>query len=266
VPHFYWRLVKRTPRLLWRALTGLDTVTGLLTLAFGAVGVGAWQQLLPWWSPFVAFAVILFYGFLRENYEEYLQVQTNTALDVSRLKAYESRDTDRIILELLPSREWTHQTLPKRDAEGYAECLVGYDPEYDGYHPGTRTTFSVGALGGEFSVTLGHEAYQNPDPRDSSQPIEPFSVETHLFVLRCSDGEESVDRHLVVFSEDNILLQHNPEPYKPTWGYIVSATVRLLGLPEGKYGFEVRDRTNAPGRGVLYRNMHLTVSKLDVRP
>jgi cyanate permease len=74
----------------------LDKVAGALTLVFAAVGVGAWQQLLPWWAPFAAFAIILFYGFLRENYEEYLRVETNTALDVSRLKAYESRDTDRV--------------------------------------------------------------------------------------------------------------------------------------------------------------------------
>src|SRR5215208_5363152 len=72
---FYWRLVKRTPLLLWRALTGMDKVTGALALAFGAVGLSTWQQWLPWWSPFVAFGVILLYGFLRENYEEYLTVE-----------------------------------------------------------------------------------------------------------------------------------------------------------------------------------------------
>jgi hypothetical protein len=65
---FYWRLVKRTPVLLWRALTGLDTITGALALAIGAVGLSAWQRLLPWWSPFAALGVILFYGFLREIY------------------------------------------------------------------------------------------------------------------------------------------------------------------------------------------------------
>jgi hypothetical protein len=75
VLRFYWRLVKRTPVLLWRALTGLDTITGALALVFGAVGLSAWQQLLPWWSPFVAFGIILFYGFLRENYEAYLAVE-----------------------------------------------------------------------------------------------------------------------------------------------------------------------------------------------
>ena len=56
-------------------LTGLDKVTGALALVFGAVGLSAWHQLLPWWSLFVAFGAILFYGFLRENYEEYLAVE-----------------------------------------------------------------------------------------------------------------------------------------------------------------------------------------------
>jgi hypothetical protein len=72
---FYWRLVKRTPVLLWRALTGLDTITGALALAIGAVDLSAWQRLLPWWSPFAALGVILFYGFLREIYESYLVVE-----------------------------------------------------------------------------------------------------------------------------------------------------------------------------------------------
>ncbi len=72
---FYWRLVRRTPPLLWRALRGLDTATGVLTLVFGAVGFGAWQQLLPWWTPFAAFGLILFYGFLRTNHDEYLTVE-----------------------------------------------------------------------------------------------------------------------------------------------------------------------------------------------
>jgi hypothetical protein len=76
VLRFYWRLVKRTPVLLWRAVTGLDKIIGALVLVFGAVGLSAWQQLLPWWSPFVAFGTILFYGFLRENYEEYAAVES----------------------------------------------------------------------------------------------------------------------------------------------------------------------------------------------
>lgn len=72
---FYWRLVKRTPSLLWQSLTGLDKIAGALTLAFGAFGVGAWQQLVPVWSPFAAFGVIFLYGFLRANYEEHLAVE-----------------------------------------------------------------------------------------------------------------------------------------------------------------------------------------------
>lgn len=61
--------------LLWRSLAGLDKVTGAMTLAFSAIGIGAWQQLLPWWLPFVAFGFLLFYGFLKSNYEEYLVVE-----------------------------------------------------------------------------------------------------------------------------------------------------------------------------------------------
>jgi hypothetical protein len=53
----------------------LDTTTGALPLAFGAVGLSAWQRLRSWWSPFAALGVILFYGLLSENYESYLAVE-----------------------------------------------------------------------------------------------------------------------------------------------------------------------------------------------
>lgn len=72
---FYWQLVKRTPALLWHSLKGLDKVTGALTLLFGAVGFGAWQDALPAWTPFAAFGVVLLYGFLRANYEDYLAIE-----------------------------------------------------------------------------------------------------------------------------------------------------------------------------------------------
>jgi len=72
---YYWKIARRTPRLLLHALRELDAGIGMLTLVFAAVGIGAWQDLLPWWTPYAAFAVLLFYGFLRENYEEYLVVE-----------------------------------------------------------------------------------------------------------------------------------------------------------------------------------------------
>lgn len=46
-----------------------------MTLALSAIGIGTWQQLFPAWSPFAAFGIILLYGFLRANYEEYLAVE-----------------------------------------------------------------------------------------------------------------------------------------------------------------------------------------------
>lgn len=72
---FYWRIVRRTPRLLLRALRDLDTGIGILALIFAAVGLSTWQDLLPWWAPYGAFGVILLYGFLRENYEEFSAVE-----------------------------------------------------------------------------------------------------------------------------------------------------------------------------------------------
>jgi hypothetical protein len=75
VLRFYWRIVRRTPHLLLRALRDLDTGIGMLALIFAAVGLSTWRDLLPWWAPYAAFGVILLYGFLRENYEEFSAVE-----------------------------------------------------------------------------------------------------------------------------------------------------------------------------------------------
>jgi hypothetical protein len=178
---FYWRVVRRTPLVFVQSLLRLDAGSSVLTIIFAAVGVATWQQHLPSWVPYAAFGVILVYGFLQATYEESQREAAKTAFDASKLKAYESRDTANLVFELLPSRNFTNQPATSRDSEGYVECLVPYDGEYVGV-PGSRKTFSVGALRAEYSVTLGHVAYETPDPRDWSQPVEPFDVETYLLM------------------------------------------------------------------------------------
>jgi len=91
VLRFYWRLIKRTPVFFWRALTGLDKVAGALALLFGAIGIGAWSQLLPLWTPFAAYGVILLYSFLRANYEEYIAVEGERDALIERLETAERR-------------------------------------------------------------------------------------------------------------------------------------------------------------------------------
>jgi hypothetical protein len=249
--------VRRTPRVLLQSLRRMDTGSGVLTLVFAAVGVATWQQYLPFWAPYAAFSGLLFYGFLQATYEESRRVAAGVALDASRLKRYESRDPARIVFRLPPSKDYAFWPVDRRDEEGYTERLVPYDGAYNGY-PGSRTTFTVGSLGGDFCVTLGHEAYHEPDPRDSSRPVEPYDIETHLFVWECSNGEESLVRRMAVSSEWSLRTRSGPS----RWHYVVSATARLPGLPEGEYAFEVRDRTNAPGKGIVYRYMHLAMYKL----
>ena len=147
-----------------------------------------------------------------------------------------------------------------RDAEGYTECLVPYDPEYIGI-PYTRATINIGTLGGKYFLTLGHEAMSL---RDSPRPVTPIRVETLLHVLRYADQGERVVRRLTVWSGEGEIAQNRPFQNRPfKWWYTVSCTTTLSDLPEGVYGFEIHDRTNAPGTGIIYRNMHLTVSKLD---
>ena len=172
-----------------------------------------------------------------------------------KLNAYESRDTGRMVFELLPARDYAFWPINKRNAEGYTELRVPYDGAYNGL-PGSRTTFSVGTLGGEYSVTLGHMAYH--DPRDSSHPVEPYDIETHLLVWECSNREESLVRRMAVSSEWGLRTSVGVS----RWAYAVSATARLPGLPEGEYAFEVRDRTNAPGKGIIFRDMYLAIYKL----
>jgi hypothetical protein len=256
---FYRRVLWRTFPVLLQSFKRLDTSTYVLSVIFAAVGVASWQDYLPWWGPYAAFGAMLFLGFLQATYEESQQVAAGIALDASRLKRYESQNPDRIVFRLLPSKDYSFQVIDKRDAEGYTVRYVPYDGAYDGYHPVSRTTYTVGSLGGDFSVTLGHVAYHEPDPRDSSLPIQPYDIETYLLVWECSNGEESLVRRMAVSSEWGLRTTIGLS----RWAYAVSASPRLPGLPEGEFAFEVHDRTNAPGKGMIYRNMHFVMHKLD---
>jgi hypothetical protein len=191
---------------------------------------------------------------MQANYEKYQQAVADAALDVSKLRAYESRDTSNVVA-VMESGGPTHMASLTRDAEGYVECLVPYDPVYAGI-PFSRTTISVGTLGGTYFVPLGHEALSL---RDSPQPVAPIRVETHLHVVRYADQVEQVVRRLTVYSGEGNIAEN--EPFQ--WWYKASCTTTISDLPEGEYALEVHDRTNAPGKGIIYRYRHLTVSKLD---
>lgn len=130
-----------------------------------------------------------------------------------------------------------------------------YDPEYIGL-PYSRTMIKVGTLGGTYFITLGHEALSL---RDSPRPVSPIRVETLLHVVRYAEQEEQVVRRLTVYSGEGEIVEN--EPFQ--WWYRVSCTTTISDLPEGKYGFQVHDRTNAPGKGIIYRYRHMTVSKLE---
>ena len=133
---FYWRLVKRTPLLLWRSLTDLDKITGALALAFGAAGLSAWQQWLPWWSPFVAFGVILLYGFLKENYEEHLAVE---------------RERDRLQVE---KEALGQQTATQEQRAALKEVLAEAIREGRKLRKSNPTDEAAGAWGGKIKAVL----------------------------------------------------------------------------------------------------------------
>jgi len=61
-------------------------------------------------------------GFLQATYEETQREAAGVAHDVSRLRAYESRDTSNVV-EVMESGGPTHMAALTRDAEGYIECF-----------------------------------------------------------------------------------------------------------------------------------------------
>ena len=252
-------LVWRTPFILYEASKGWTAFTTVLFFyllfnkKIAAWGYGVIGTVSPWWA-LVPVGLLFLYGLMQANYEKYQQAVAGATLDASRLRAYESHDTSNVV-SVLASGEPTHMVAPERDAEGYTECLVPYDPEYVGL-PYSGTTITVGTLGGTYYITLGHEALSL---RDSPRPVAPIRVETLLHVVRYADQGEQVVRRLTVYSGEGELAENKPFQ----WWYTVSCTTTLSDLPEGEYGFEVHDRTNAPGTGIIYRNRHLTVSKLD---
>jgi hypothetical protein len=85
------RMAWRTPVVLVLSIARLDKGIGMLSLTFAGVGIGTWQEYLPWWAPYVAFGVILLYGFLRASYEDLSKLQgVNTGLQ-NRVTALEKQ-------------------------------------------------------------------------------------------------------------------------------------------------------------------------------
>lgn len=241
--------MRRTPLVLFLALKRMDTGIGMLVLVFGAVGIATWEQYLPYWSPYTAFGVILLYGFLESTYEESRQVIAGIAVKKNKLRAYESRDSSRIVAELHEYGPVHMHEGSTADEEDYIDCWVPYETE------DIVTTIDVGTLGGDYFVTLGHEARSLATP---SRPITSIRVDTRLDVLTYSDQGEQMFRRLTVYSGEGQIEEDGS-----AWRYKVSCTLTLSDLAEGVYGFEVYDITNAPGKIREYRNMHLIISKLD---
>jgi hypothetical protein len=152
--HFYRRVVRHTPSVLLQALKRMDTGVGMLSLVFAAAGFAAWQDYLPWWGPYAAFGAILFYGFLQSAFEESQRETANVALDMGKLRAYQSRDTSKIVVQHY-EYEPTHMGVgEQRDEEGYADTLVPYDPDYLGAPAVSHMGLDVGTLGGDYYITL----------------------------------------------------------------------------------------------------------------
>lgn len=66
---FYWKLLQRTPILLWESAKKWDTVAGIAT--FCLLGLQVKVEWLPWWMIFVPIGLLFLYGVLKFNYEEF---------------------------------------------------------------------------------------------------------------------------------------------------------------------------------------------------
>src|SRR5215210_2097708 len=68
MPRFYWKLLRRTPFLLWESAKKWDTVAGIATLCLLEFGVRvAW---MPWWLVFLQIVLLFLYGLMKANQEE----------------------------------------------------------------------------------------------------------------------------------------------------------------------------------------------------
>jgi hypothetical protein len=175
------------------------------------------------------------------------------ALLESQLRAYESRDGSRIVLQMHEHGPVSMGGLSSPDTHGYTEWWVPYDAKY--YTHGEHRplpTLDVGTLGGDYSICLGHEATIKGA---SSQPDTSIRVETRLDALSHSGQGEQVFRRLTVYSGEGEVEEDGSEAR-----YKVSCAP-TLSLPGGVYSFKVHDRTNALGE-MHYRNMHLLIYKL----
>lgn len=134
-------MLKRTPKLLWQSLTEADKIVGALTFAAVAFGFGAVREWLPWWAPLATLAVLLLYGFLKENYEEYSKADTEranlqkgvetaekrAAIGAGLQQLYEQGATLRI--ELVNSTDETTVEESREKLRAWAQSVLDYVDE-----------------------------------------------------------------------------------------------------------------------------------------
>jgi hypothetical protein len=106
----------------------MDAWLGMLALVFAAVGFSTWQDFLPWWTPYVAFGAILFYGFLRENYEEFSVVEGERNALKGRVESDEKRTAVALRLQQLYNQgdRLQFEVLDSTDESPTSEWLPRY--------------------------------------------------------------------------------------------------------------------------------------------
>jgi hypothetical protein len=111
---FYWKLLRRTPLLLWESARKWDTVAGIATLCL--LGLGVKVDWMPWWLVFVPILLLFLYGLLNANYEAFRDIEqsrdalkeTNEAVE-KRLKALREQLTTSLDEQIERTRHLTAQ-------------------------------------------------------------------------------------------------------------------------------------------------------------
>src|SRR5215210_2194937 len=87
MPRFYWKLLRRTPFLLWESAKKWNTVAGIATLCLLGFGVRvAW---MPWWLVFLPIVLLFLYGLMKANHEEFRKIEQGRNESRTTLKTLE---------------------------------------------------------------------------------------------------------------------------------------------------------------------------------
>lgn len=74
---FYWKLLRRTPILLWKSAKQWDAIAGIVSLCL--LGLRVSVEWLPWWVIVAPIGILFLYGLIKANYETFQEIEADKA-------------------------------------------------------------------------------------------------------------------------------------------------------------------------------------------